>query len=343
MGGIKNLIVLRKKRIVEIVVSVLGMFSTALAFWCLIFRIRDTEIFGRNFFNILAVESILPNPIFYDKENYNSTIDEKIIEINNDNKLSSGENGINSPESKPYEVNSNDSDDDYRYDVDDYENHQPNEKTYKIIESQISTGGTKVDNIYIKNASGTDIDFSSELNKKPDIDIKYTTKPQVLIFHTHTTESYMIKDQGFFYESFYPRSYDNVKNVTRVGEAITKQLKISFNYNVTNYVVSPYYITKVVKEDYLIAHDPKTDISNRHYLSSFKISMLKDVKILDEETLSIELMTDFPNYKNDRLQMYTRDTTPEHIERLKKNLSLYSMSKELALKEFPLNKYLLVR
>ena len=54
-------------------------------------------------------------------------------------------------------------------------------------------------------------------------------------------------------------------------------------------------------------------------------------------------MADFPNYKNDRLQMYTRDTTPEHIERLKKNLSLYSMSKELALKEFPLNKYLLVR
>ena len=131
--------------------------------------------------------------------------------------------------------------------------------------------------------------------------------------------------------------------IKNISEAITKQLKISFNYNVTNYVVSPYYITKVVNEDYLIAHDPKTDISNRHYLSSFKISMLKDVKILDEETLSIELMTDFPNYKNDRLQMYTRDTTPEHIERLKKNLSLYSMSKELALKEFPLNKYLLVR
>ena len=34
----------------------------------------------------------------------------------------------------------------------------------------------------------------------------------------------MNRDEGFFYESFYPRSLNNEKNVTRVGQAITDKL-----------------------------------------------------------------------------------------------------------------------
>ena len=62
------------------------------------------------------------------------------------------------------------------------------------------------------------------MNKTPEIKIKNTEEPQVLIMHTHTSEAYTTYDRGFFYESFYPRSLDNNKNVTQVGNAITDSL-----------------------------------------------------------------------------------------------------------------------
>ena len=46
-----------------------------------------------------------------------------------------------------------------------------------------------------------------------------------MIMHTHTSESYLQKDTGYFYENFYPRSLENGKNVTAVGEMITQVLK----------------------------------------------------------------------------------------------------------------------
>lgn len=104
------------------------------------------------------------------------------------------------------------------------ENHSPNEKTYKIIESQFSSSGSKYGNFHVKNISGVEINIEKELSFPPDVHIKNNNDVQVLIYHTHTSESYLRKDQGFFYESYYPRSTDSNINVTRVGDAITKKL-----------------------------------------------------------------------------------------------------------------------
>lgn len=102
-------------------------------------------------------------------------------------------------------------------------NHE-GELKHKIIESQFGSGGIKHENFYVKNTTGQDIDIASEMAKSPDITIKNTKEPQVLIVHTHTSESYMDEDSGFFYESFYPRSLDGTKNVTAVGKIITEKL-----------------------------------------------------------------------------------------------------------------------
>ncbi len=104
------------------------------------------------------------------------------------------------------------------------ESHPADEKTYKIIESHISTGGTKCENFYVKNSTGQEINFSEYLSKNPEINIKKTNEPQVLILHTHTSESYMTHDKDFFYESFYPRSLNNSENITEVGKVITETL-----------------------------------------------------------------------------------------------------------------------
>ena len=104
------------------------------------------------------------------------------------------------------------------------ESHPADEKTYKIIESHISTGGTKCENFYVKNSTGQEVNFSEYLTKTPEINIKKTNEPQVLILHTHTSESYMTHDKDFFYESFYPRSLNNSENITEVGKVITETL-----------------------------------------------------------------------------------------------------------------------
>lgn len=103
--------------------------------------------------------------------------------------------------------------------------HNEGENTFKIIESHFGDNGIKYDNFYVNNKSNMDINIADELSKKPDINIKKDGTPQVLIYHTHTCESYMDKDQGFYYESFYPRTENKMYSVVRVGEAICESLK----------------------------------------------------------------------------------------------------------------------
>lgn len=99
------------------------------------------------------------------------------------------------------------------------------EAKYEITESTYSGDGTLVDNFYIKNKTGLDVDFSSALKSDLTFDIeKNTDSPQVLIYHTHTSEGYIDEDVEFFYESFYSRTQNSDFNVVAVGDAITDAL-----------------------------------------------------------------------------------------------------------------------
>ena len=101
--------------------------------------------------------------------------------------------------------------------------HNEGENTFKIIESHFGDNGLKYENFYVNNKSG--IELAEELSKKPDMNIKKDGSPQVLIYHTHTCESFMDRDQGFYFESFYPRTEDKRYSVVRVGDAICESLK----------------------------------------------------------------------------------------------------------------------
>lgn len=106
-----------------------------------------------------------------------------------------------------------------------YGDHEGEEK-YTVTERQYTEGGTQYENFYVKNKTDYALDIGEmlraplgfEMDKKPE-------KIQVLIMHTHTCESYLDADVGYFFDSFYPRSTDNNFNVTQVGEAITQELK----------------------------------------------------------------------------------------------------------------------
>lgn len=96
---------------------------------------------------------------------------------------------------------------------------------YAIHERQIGGSGTQYENFYVKNSTGVDISIAEELAKRPDITIKKDGTPQVLLMHTHTTETYLPSDMVYYPENFYPRSTDNNNNVTLVGEEVKKKLE----------------------------------------------------------------------------------------------------------------------
>ncbi|BED92576.1 MAG: stage II sporulation protein P [Candidatus Paraimprobicoccus trichonymphae] len=109
----------------------------------------------------------------------------------------------------------------------------PNEKTYKIIEKKICKDGEKYKNVCIKNNTDYKLDIQKLLNKKLNINIINIEKPQILIIHTHATESYLHEDKGYFYESYSPRSTNNSENVTQVGNCIAERL-LSKNINLVH-------------------------------------------------------------------------------------------------------------
>ena len=97
----------------------------------------------------------------------------------------------------------------------------------KITSKFISpyTAGTKYNKVYLKNNTGSKIDIKSLLEKKLSIKIAKNTKPQVLIMHTHTTESFMSDERDYYTENDKWRSRDSKKNMIAIGDVIEQKLK----------------------------------------------------------------------------------------------------------------------
>ncbi|MGN1133014.1 MAG: stage II sporulation protein P [Oscillospiraceae bacterium] len=65
----------------------------------------------------------------------------------------------------------------------------------------------------------------AESQKKYDFTLEADSKqPQILIYHTHTTESFELKDRDYYDRDFSTKTTDPNKNITSVGDEICKQL-----------------------------------------------------------------------------------------------------------------------
>ena len=93
------------------------------------------------------------------------------------------------------------------------------EKQYKNEGVTNSFGAVKV-----KNVNSTSIDIEKILGEKIDLTVE-KDKPSVLIFHTHTTETYQILDRGFYEVGFMTRTKDENLNMVRVGKAICEEIE----------------------------------------------------------------------------------------------------------------------
>lgn len=95
-----------------------------------------------------------------------------------------------------------------------------------IQELSLPNAGVQYQNVFVKNTNKNhSVDIKAELDKQPAAKIKTDGTPQVLIYHTHTTEAYLLREYTSLPAGAESRSADNTRNVVMVGNAIAAQLK----------------------------------------------------------------------------------------------------------------------
>ena len=78
--------------------------------------------------------------------------------------------------------------------------------------------------VRVKNANKTDLDIKAKLEEKLDLSID-KSKPAVLVYHTHTTETYQILDRDFYAVGALTRTGKEELNMVRVGKALCEELE----------------------------------------------------------------------------------------------------------------------
>lgn len=156
----------------------------------------------------------------------------------------------------------------------DAEKNIKNEKVKgKTSEEDYFGGGTLIshDRVEIQSkipSSFYEPDIAELLKQKADLSIKDISEPTILVYHSHTTESYTLLDAGYYTESLDLRSKDNSRNMVRVGDELVKYLEL---------------------QGFKVIHD--TDIHDENYSGAYDSSR-KNIEKYLEEYPSIEITID---------------------------------------------------
>lgn len=124
-------------------------------------------------------------------------------------------------------------------------------------------------NVTVRNTTAShSINIEKSLNQKANLKITDKSKPTVLIFHTHTTESYLPSADGWYTNSYPTRHDDKKQNMVRVGDAMCEELE---------------------KKGIGVIHD--TQIYDHKYTGAYDLSRVTVEKILKENP-SIQIVLD---------------------------------------------------
>lgn len=101
------------------------------------------------------------------------------------------------------------------------------QKSGNIVEKQYDAANATdtYENITVRNTTPShSIDIKSAVEKSATLQISDKSAPTVLIFHTHTTESYELLNYGWYTTEYVTRSNSPDRNMVRVGTAICEEL-----------------------------------------------------------------------------------------------------------------------
>lgn len=221
---------MKKGRFQKTALTGCSLILVIFAFYCVIFRASHGLISYDNL-EIWAVGLSMPtgNVEVSQAEkssSKNPPSEEKTTQSSQENSLQAAESKTskNSENSKNPEANDFEFSTPTQEELAAYDNAHSGEAQYPVNEVTLTNCDDSYGNVRVKNASSTTFDIKEELEAELGFTIEDTDEPQVLIYHTHTCESYLDYDTGYYYESFYPRTDDNNQNVCAVGDAIADQL-----------------------------------------------------------------------------------------------------------------------
>ena len=103
----------------------------------------------------------------------------------------------------------------------------PSDKLGEVIRRSISpyTAQNNFGTIYMNNKTTKTVDIETELTTPLDIKIFDTKEPQVLIMHTHATESYMEENRDYYTKNDRTHSDDTEQNIVKIGAVIAEKLR----------------------------------------------------------------------------------------------------------------------
>ncbi len=123
-------------------------------------------------------------------------------------------------------------------------------------------------NVRVKNTNETQIDIEKKLGEKMELTVS-KKEPAVLIYHTHTTETYQLLDRDFYAQGFLSRSNDKNLNMVRVGKAIADEIEKQ-GYKVI-------HITEIFDNPYTGAYDRSREVIEDYLKKYPSIQITLDV------------------------------------------------------------------
>ena len=93
-----------------------------------------------------------------------------------------------------------------------------------LINSEQFANDAVCNNVYLKNNTDLNIDLKEFVNGTLGYSIEKNGEPQVLILHTHATESFLMHDEEYYTDSDATRTTDNEYNMVALGKIISDNL-----------------------------------------------------------------------------------------------------------------------
>ncbi len=96
-----------------------------------------------------------------------------------------------------------------------------------VVEGDFSTAGATdyISFSAIRNETLQQPDFESLLQQGPVFENPDSSEPLVLVFHTHTSETYLLSDNGVFWNDYITHTDQEAQNMLRVGEELVNTLR----------------------------------------------------------------------------------------------------------------------
>ena len=143
---------------------------------------------------------------------------------------------------------------------------------------------------FIKNVTGLSADeVLAYASEEPEFNILKNGLPQVLIYHTHTTECYLEDDIGEFDLSYNGHTENPEKNMVRIGEEIVNQLEaigieVIHEKTIHDYSYNGSYGKSAETVENILAQYPSIEIA----LDIHRDAIVRDDSTIIKPTASID-------------------------------------------------------